>query len=102
MSIGEVVQDEAERPDVDRLRAAAHRVPRLAAPVMAVTGLLQTLPSLALLIPFMLVVIAMGMVFYERFAKLKPLANEARTRGWEQRRLALACAGCGAELPPAA
>ncbi|WP_457424325.1 glycine betaine ABC transporter substrate-binding protein [Roseateles sp. P5_E7] len=31
------------------LGIAAHRLPRLAAPVMAVTGLLQTLPSLALL-----------------------------------------------------
>ena len=31
------------------LGVAAHRLPRLAAPVMAVTGLLQTLPSLALL-----------------------------------------------------
>ena len=31
------------------LGIAAHRLPRLAAPVMAVAGLLQTLPSLALL-----------------------------------------------------
>ncbi|MFT7774790.1 glycine betaine ABC transporter substrate-binding protein [Roseateles sp.] len=31
------------------LGIAAHRLPRLAAPVMAVTGMLQTLPSLALL-----------------------------------------------------
>lgn len=31
------------------LGVAAHRLPRLAAPVMAVTGLMQTLPSLALL-----------------------------------------------------
>jgi len=44
------------------LGIAAHRLPRLAAPVMAVTGLLQTLPSLALLAFLIAIVGRIGFV----------------------------------------